>query len=50
MLWPSCFWQEYPEMNQEEIQSSRNLNDETQGRQGKEKPVFKFEQHSLGNL
>lgn len=37
------------EMNREIIQS-RNLNNETQGRQGERKPVFKFEHHSPGNL
>ena len=39
-----------PEMNGEEIQSSRNLSNETQGRQGDKVPLFMFEHHSPGNL
>lgn len=39
-----------PKLNREEIQSSRNLNIETQGRQGDKLPIFKFEHYSPGNL
>lgn len=39
-----------PEMNRDKIQSSRNINIETQGRQADKQPVSKREHRSLGNL